>query len=380
MTALRLLSDVAGRITHVLMALPAHEPDIVPRLLDCMAAVRAALGPSVRCTMLHHAEYGARIRDRLGAPNLDLLAWTKPATLRFRGGVRLEGKTLKLGSVPWGDFTLWVQDPFLVADDGETTCVLASPVVERPDGGLDEDIPPLVAAHLGWTCRPLTEPLDGANVLVDDTHVVVGGDAHVADDHVAALPLGAEPPPLVIPSRGAQPLSHQDLYLTLAGPHPTSGQPTALVGSQELAARVAGVPFEVTGRDERLDRVAADLTDAGYRVARLPLTRERADPRWKPGWISYNNALVETWRDGPTVRRRVTLPRFGTDGGSRLAALDDAAADTWQHLGFEVRAVEAPFTWLAVFDGGIRCLTKVLARDRAGAETRRAPDWAGRSG
>ncbi|MDH3496488.1 MAG: hypothetical protein OER21_06990 [Gemmatimonadota bacterium] len=365
MTASRLLSDVAGRITHVLMALPAHEPRIVPRLLDCMAAVRAALGPGVRCTMLHHAEHAALVSERLGTANLDLLPWTKPATLRFRGGVRLEGKTLKLGSVPWGDFTLWVQDPFLVAQNDEAVCLLASPIVERPDGGLDEDIPPLVAAHLGWGCRPLRQPLDGANVLVDDAHAVVGGDAGAEHDRVAALPSGNECPPLVIPSRGGQPLSHQDLYLTLAGPHSTSGRPTALVGSQALAARVAGEPFEARERDERLDRVATDLADAGYHVERLPLTRERADPRWKPGWIGYNNVLVETWRDGPTLRRRVTVPRYGTDGGPHLAALDAAAADIWTGLGFEVRPVEAPFTWLAVFDGGIRCMTKVLAREPA---------------
>jgi hypothetical protein len=357
----RLLSDAGGRISHVLMALPAHQPEVVPRLLECQVGLLAALGPGARCTMVHHPEHAGLIASGTARPDLDLLAWTAPATLRFSRAT-FEGTTLRLGSVPWGDFTVWVQDPFLVGRAaGGSPTLLASPAVERPDGGLDEDLAPLVAAHLGWPCVPLPLPLDGANVLVCGDSVVLGGNALTDPPGLDRLRSQVDARELIaIPSQSPQPLGHQDLYLALA--QPTAGTRVALVGSRTLAARVLNQPADRSDRDDRLDVVAGELEAAGYRVHRLPLAQVRPDPRWKPGWVSYANALVESWDDRGTPGRRVILARYGTDGGPALADLDLAAAEIWAGLGYQVAWAEGPFTWLSVFEGGVRCLTKVLDR------------------
>jgi hypothetical protein len=61
--------------------------------------------------------------------------------------------------------------------------------------------------------------------------------------------------------------------------------------------------------------------------------------------------LVEDDREG----KRVYLPRYG------WAALDDAASEAWQRLGFVTRPIDG-LTISAMYGGALRCAVKVLAR------------------
>lgn len=369
-----LLSDVAGRITRVAFALPGEEPDVVAPLRDCMQGVLDALGSGVRAELLHHPEQRQAAEALARGRAVASVLWDRPRMLRFDPGrATIEDGVLRLGAPPIGDYTPWIQDTCLVARSAAGPVLLANPHVARPDGGLDADVPALLARHLGWPLEILPAPLDAANVLVDHERVVVGRDALDARPDAAEALVGrlasARSAILVVPAEGRQPAGHLDLVLALAGPCGSNDTPTAVVGSPALAHQITGLPHGIEeDRVAGLERLAQDLTAAGCRVARVPVIRRRARPEWKPGWLSWTNVLVERWMDANgTARRRVVLPAYGTDGGEAMQALDAAAAETWQGLGYAVARAEGPYTWMAVFDGGIRCLTKVLAR----AETER---------
>ena len=369
----RLLSDVDGRIAHACLALPTYQSETVPRLLECVGGVVRALGPDVRCSILHHAGDEHLLEGLATRQQLDLIPWSGPRTIRIgAGGYQVENGVLRLGSLPWSDFTPWVQDCFLVALRSGTPQLLASPHVSRPGGGADEDVAGTVAGHLGWASEMLAVPFEAANVLVDQRHVVLGravGRELPSRTAAATLrrlfaPDPSGPSVLRMPPRSAQPRGHQDMYLALAGAHPASGRPMALVGSRRLAARILGRRHAPDAADAGLERVSRAMEARGYDVTRLPCTTVRLSPTWKHSEITYTNALVEVWPlPGPGgLARRVTIARFGTDGGPEAAALDAAATEIWRALGFAVRFAEGPFTWLGIFEGSVRCLTKVLAR------------------
>jgi hypothetical protein len=375
----RLLSDVWGRVTHVCLALPTYQAETLRPLLACVAGVTRALGPAVRCSVLCHAGDEPLLAGLVPARRLDLVPWGRSRTIQIAAsGYRIEDGVLRLGRLPWGDFTPWVQDSFLVASRDGAPCLLASPAVARPGGGADEDVPHVLARHLGWRAETFPVPFEAANVLVDQRRVVLGAAVgRTLPPRSAAVtlrrlfaPAGAL---LRVPPRSAQPASHQDMYLTLAGPGPGRGRAVALVGSTPLAARVLGRRHEPTAESRGLERVARAMEAAGYEVIRLPYARTPLLPFRQQSVVTYNNALVEVWpRRGGRLGRRVTLPRFGTDGGPAIVELDHAAAEVWRGLGFRVRFADGPFTWLGLFEGSVRCLTKVLARGARATTGRRS--------
>jgi hypothetical protein len=373
------LSDVEGRIAHVFLALPAYSEEAVPRFLGCIRAVLTALGPEVRYTVLHHPPYAEdllRTAAAAGVGPLDLVPWTDGWVWRLDGErAHLEDGILRIAGVPWPDFTGWVQDGFLVATaSGAEPRICASPTVSRRHGGLDGDVPRLLAEHLGWECERLPAELQAGNVLVDRRHVVVGADAvgPVPQPRRADLleRLGArtgQADGLLVTFPGTpQPVFHQDLYLTLAGDDPTTGQPLAVVGSVRQARRLLGEPMDKRDPDTALDAIARRFAELGYGVVRVPLL-----PRYfeedDTEWVSYNNCLVEVYaQPGGGVFRRVILPSYGVEGGAGFAAMDATVGRVWRGLGFEVVFARGEFLWLSEYFGSLRCMTKVLARRSPG--------------
>lgn len=67
--------------------------------------------------------------------------------------------------------------------------------------------------------------------------------------------------------------------------------------------------------------------------------------------LTYNNVLVESRAEGG----RVYLPRYG------WPALDNAARQTWEALGFMTRPIDG-LTISAMYGGALRCAVKVLKR------------------
>lgn len=362
-----LLSDVAGRIRRVAFALPGEAPDVVAPLRDCMAAVLDALGPGTEALVVHHPEQTAIVRALGAGRGVVPVLWDRPRTLRLEG-VRLgDDGVLRIGTPPIADYTPWIQDTFLVRAAADGPRLLASPRVARPDGGLDADLPAMIATQLDWPLATLPAALVGANVLVDGNAVLIGRNAlaDAGDARGALLDQlgGADHRTLILPGRGRQPVDHLDLVVALAGRSGPDAVPTAIVGSPALAVRITGQDPDVPPACAAgLDRLARELERSGYRVARIPVLRRRARPEWKAGWLSWTNVLPARWTEAAGERRRVVLPAYGTDGGPLLEDLDAAAAETWRALGFEISAAEGPFTWMSVFDAGVRCLTKVLER------------------
>ena len=133
------------------------------------------------------------------------------------------------------------------------------------------------------------------------------------------------------------------------------GDGTVLVGSPALAARTiepndllppCGADF-TDATQRRFDAVAAQCAAAGCRVIRVPVVPGR-DGR---AYLTCLNAIL----DRRAGRRIVYMPVYrGAD------ALNAAAAEVWQGLGYDVQPVDCTSAY-AHF-GSLRCLVNVLRR------------------
>jgi hypothetical protein len=364
-----LLSDVTGRIEHVFFALPSYDRNQASLLLACFRDVLQALEPGVRVTLLRRAELASLADAELSQHGrLDTIDWDEGFVLRLRDAkATVHGSTLRISRLALPDFTSWVQDPFLIANENTQPCVWASPVVKREYGGWDDELPHRLARHLGWPLRLLPAGVEAGNVLVDDRHVVIGSDVpkERGDDWPALrdrLHTGGRD--LIVPDAGQrQPVFHLDLCVTLAGPD-ARGTHFALVGSVQRACALTAQPFDdkLALVEQRLDAVAASLTGYGYRVKRLPLVPIEVAHFPEGAWLSYNNCLVQVWTEAGEQRRVVVMPGFAGDETPELEAADRAATEVWSELGFEVRIARGAFTRMAEFGGSLRCMTKVLRR------------------
>lgn len=208
--------------------------------------------------------------------------------------------------------------------------------------------------------------IEGGNVVSNHRHAFIG--ANVFEENAATIPdllcLHQE----LIGLTGRQylalsdefdrvPWCHVDMYVTpvdesvvlVASPalaqrillsDVVSADADAFLGSEEEILR-ASATAEYT-----LTAIASQLADSGYRVIRLPAV---IDP--KEEWmVTYNNVLMER-RNGQRV---VYMPAYC------IPALDQAAAATYESLGFVVHTIDVSM----IYEGGgaVRCLANVTAR------------------
>jgi hypothetical protein len=359
------LSDVSGRITHILFALPGYDPTFAQPLLSSFREIREALGPNVRCSVVHRPDQAELVQEHLGATaSLDGIAWDAGFVLRLgHTHSTVDGSTLRITRLALPDFTSWIQDAFLVA--GNSDRILASSHVRRQHGGWDDEVPYRVADHLCWRYEQLSCAFEAGNVLVDDECVVIGVDVRANaspqqwDALQSVLTRGGRR--LVVIGPTPQPVFHLDLYVTLAGLDHASGKPIAVVGSVRRARELIGQRADL-GVDQGLDATAAELEQAGYLVRRLPLLPFTSDLAPGGAWYSYNNCLVERYGKSETECRRVIVPAYGSGNAADLDTLDAEAARVWSSLGFGVRLVRGAFAHLAPLGGSVRGMTKVLRR------------------
>lgn len=95
------------------------------------------------------------------------------------------------------------------------------------------------------------------------------------------------------------------------------------------------------------DAVAAQCAEAGYQVVRVPQVHSSISK----GYVTYVNVLIDSVGNTGIVY----LPVY--DG---LARLNEAAADTWRALGYEVRPVNVSSVYR--LGGTLHCLVNVLRR------------------
>jgi hypothetical protein len=163
--------------------------------------------------------------------------------------------------------------------------------------------------------------------------------------------------PVVVLGRrpGDTPPHHLAMYMTPAD------ERTVLVGDPSLAKALVGDSFTLgqpsieTGlplrgdfgpsTQARFDRAADELRRAGFDVVRIPTV-----PFDDKTYVTYTNGVYEV-----RGRRRIAyMPSYGE------AVLDDAARDTYERLGWEVRPIHVRA--LVPHHGTIGCLVNVLSR------------------
>jgi hypothetical protein len=185
------------------------------------------------------------------------------------------------------------------------------------------------------------------------------------------------------------------MFLTLVG-ESADGAFEVLVGSPTLADERLGTssPYALANV---YDRIAADLTAAGFAVRRNPLVHRsttgatfslaelkdmstgpqedglaravaelaaagagHATPVTVRTWhhITWNNCLVE---NSATVGKHVYLPTFGHGRNADLAVIDSDMRELWEGLGFSVHAL-GDFNPFAERQGVVHCIKKYVAR------------------
>jgi peptidyl-arginine deiminase len=123
----------------------------------------------------------------------------------------------------------------------------------------------------------------------------------------------------------------------------------ALVGDVRLGRQLApGVTADPATSEHaaRFDRVAAQLSERGFAVTRIPVVV-------LPGagsYVTYTNALFDRDATGPIVY----LPTY------RIPALDRAATDSYTALGYRVVPIDVSTVY--TLNGSLGCLVNVMAR------------------
>lgn len=220
--------------------------------------------------------------------------------------------------------------------------------------------------------------IEGGNIVANGRHIFVG--ANVIEDNEALgndaatvkrelLRILGRPYVLVGNEDQRAPWRHVDMYLTPIDDHTVLVASTAvadmLLSSRTgLIDQLAGVlaPEDCVGlltrRSNRFEAIAAQLTEYGYDVVRLPAL---ADPgeEWM---VTYNNVLMEE-RDG---QRIVYMPVYD------LPVLDQAAEAVYRSLGFEVHTIDV--SQVFQHGGAVRCLVNVLSREPAGGVAAEEPE------
>jgi hypothetical protein len=124
---------------------------------------------------------------------------------------------------------------------------------------------------------------------------------------------------------------------------PRLGRPLLSTTTTELPA---GPDF--TESTQRLfDAVAEQLSSEGYRVVRIP-TIPAGDQK---SYLTYVNVITEQ----RGTRNIVYLPAY-----QGAEALNNAAAEVWKSLGFEVHPVDCTSSYRCF--GNLHCLVNVLRR------------------
>jgi hypothetical protein len=304
-------------------------------------------------------------------------------------------KRLTLVSSPRFNYSIWAQDAYVALNDARGGMILCEGV-SFPRGE-DMTIADDVAAQADVSVLQSYLYFQGGNVLSCGDTTLVGAD--YVDRNVARydIPdeaasrdafgaqfgskiasLGGEASGAydwyereILSGYGLQPIFHIDMYVTPTGEKNAQGQEIVLLGRPSAAKDVIGhysdqPELDNDGYDAFFDETERQLSTS-YEVRRLPLWITRGtlgydtDPRYYN--LTWNNCVVQN----AGSEKRVLLPAYSPDadayGVDRRArvALEAAARETWEKLGFEVFWTDGVED-LAFGSGAIHCITKTLRR------------------
>jgi hypothetical protein len=344
-TNFRVLSDIGGRITAVVLQLA--RPELTRALLDIAAA-------------LPHARVLVAVPD---------------------DSVEVADEHLEvLPRVP--EIGLWPRDAFI---GGEGLQLLVTS--DLHGGEADRAVAYRVADAVSAQLTVSRLYFEGGNMVADDQQVFAGWDVlsdntddwspDALDATLAVVEEQLGRPVVIVGSEDhPAPLDHVDMFLTplgdnrilvadpLAGARLLVALPPARIVALEThfldpaASGYPGTPFsllealESSADAERVaafEHVAEGLRGRGFVVHRIPALI--ADDDADCPIFTYNNVLMERAGEGP----RVLVPAYG------IAELDAAAVGVWRELGFDVGVID--LSQLLDLHGGVRCLTQVVGRD-----------------
>jgi len=265
--------------------------------------------------------------------------------------------------------TSWSRDRWLAlaAAEGGKTSLLCPRGEDGAEVWPDRDGDQRVAADLAAALRP--------DVTVSHSELYFDGGDFAADNETAFI----TPAVLLrnvqrtvttaeeLKKRFAAAVNHRVVLFRNAPDHHTAmymipvGGRTVLVGDPLLARRIladaneevegplspAGGPDFSAATIAQFNAVAEQCRATGYRVVRIPVVPAR-DGRT---FITYVNVIMDQ-REGHRV---VYMPVF-----SVAKALNRAAAQTWEEIGYEVRPVNADGCYR--YFGTLHCLVNVLRR------------------
>ena len=400
---------IAAVLTLAMACAAAADPDRPALLPDIGAPPRliAVSVNSARRATLRNADLVANLVNGL-PPSTRILILTNDRAAFTVLNDRPD--RVRFVEVPFENaLTIWTQDPFLVlaGDDGDVT-LLASKEFERADDRMMADA---IARATGYQVRRSSLLFEGGNIVSDEQYILIGANTirrnalerRVPEEEVVLRFEEALGRRVLVVGPFPQPVAHIDMMLTplgdggllLADPAAGAeiveqallGDPTSVAAFERWCERhFFGHPSiqAVSGREgplmaprsrdrtramidasrtmaPLLDDVAKSLERYGYRVMRIPFlfggpentATAAGEQSLRAGYpmLTYNNVLIESDADG----KRVYLPRYG------WPALDIAARQTWEALGFATRPIDG-LTISAMYGGALRCAVKVLRR------------------
>ena len=308
--------------------------------------------------------------------------------------------------------TIWTQDPFLVLREptGEQeVTLLTSKAFERAG---DDLMAEKIADVAGYALKKSELYFEGGNIVSDEKFIFIGANTirHNAlelEQREIDIVLKFEEElgrQVLVIGPFPQPVAHIDMMLTPLGSgrvaladaragiriaeqaletdpesvaafeqlceenffgHPAIKSILGSEGRKISAPQVRGKTREMIELSRLvapvLDGIAASLKEYGYKVERIPflfggpesLGKKNEASRMQATYpmLTYNNVLLEV----DAGRRRVYLPRYG------WPAMDEAAVNAWQALGFEPRTIDG-LTISAMYGGALRCSVKVLEK------------------
>lgn len=385
----KILSETEGRIEAILLTVPPFlgpdgKPDennpVDPREDRHFARLLKILGPNRDYIVVCHYYQEDRVKK-----------WATDA------GIDVDKNVCTVLSV-WAN-TLWAQDAYIaLSSTNEDNPILCEGIIfNRND---DMSIADDVAAQAPLTARSSVLYFQGGNILSSHGRTLIGRDyvfrntgrkgtmdesqvveafAKLVGTEVKSLGLDNPLPrrAMGILSGIFQPVFHIDMFVTLTGVVGDLGKEIAFVGRPKIARDLLGLPPGTFDFDEYFAQIAKKLEDIGYEVRSLPLLVEYGDlngvaPERTFYHETYNNALVENYKDGSgNWIRNVFLPLYGNpddaikydfDLASRQT-LDAYAKQCWEDLGFTVYSMDG-LEDLAWAKGSIHCMTKVVRRSK----------------
>lgn len=289
-------------------------------------------------------------------------------------------------SPPGHDYSIWVQDPFLVLKDEKSydSTFLIEPYGENKDMDYDHEIADFLAEHRRFESFNISLIFHGGNVLVGDDFFLLGSSHYLGtkailedqnkypensvsdkDSRVRTAfseIFGNDKKMVVVGPEtdtdicSVQPMYHIDTFVSLAG-RDELGKYIVIVGNPVATDKT--LEHLVKPLSEQINLIAKSLIDKGFTVLRNPIPFVRKHINKGPYYpCLYNNVIIEITENC----KRIWMPTFAhNEWKTILAEYEKTTIQLWENLGFEVIQL-IDFHPFVEHRGAVNCIVKQLDR------------------